>query len=114
MFDLLLRAQEGKCDVCCELKQKVTKLSQQAKHAQLTFQQHRANPGYVFYYLAPIFPYIMILIIKGISYLVSGYKLMDYNSSFSKWLYNLEYRVLNETIVINIIWRPLLQYSKSN
>ena len=38
MFDLLLRAQEGKCDVCCELKQKVTKLSQQAKHAQLTFQ----------------------------------------------------------------------------
>ena len=84
MFDLLLRAQEGKCDVCCELKQKVTKLSQQAKHAQLTFQQLRASPGCEFYHLAPIFQYIMILIIKGthFSYLVSGYKLMDYNSSF--------------------------------
>ena len=64
MFDLLLRAQEGKCDVCCELKQKVTKLSQQAKHAQLTFQQHRASPGYVFYYWALIFQFLTILVIK--------------------------------------------------
>ena len=83
MFDLLLRAQEGKCDVGCELKQKVTKLSQRAKHVQLTFQKLRASTGYVFHDLTPIFQYLMILIIKGESFVfISGYKLMDYNSSF--------------------------------